>query len=268
MTTQAKAIRVAVVGVGLVGSEFVSQLLALPSEMFRLVSLSTSRATLFSADGLSVNPTNWRQSFEKAATPTILSALLGELQSIVNSGNKADFFMWEHFTTKKYYDNGELKRVGDIYTPWPSWMIVARNATDKRIEDMAEKLNKGVKKFRENQEEAVQHITSTMEYSKEDAEAWLKTVRFADDVRGVDSGVVEKTIQIRYAAHSTKAACLLSESVSGDDRLTFWLSLYGSSQAPIFPDLRLLDGKPDPPAARLTLAWQRLASWHTGRHSI
>jgi hypothetical protein len=29
----------------------------------------------------------------------------------------ADFFMWEHFTTKAYWDNGELKRIGEIYTP-------------------------------------------------------------------------------------------------------------------------------------------------------
>lgn len=75
-------------------------------------------------------------------------------------------------------------------------MIAARDAKDKKLEVMAEKLNRGVLWFREHQEEAVEHITGTMEYSKEDANAWLKTVRFADDVRGVDSGVVEHTIGI------------------------------------------------------------------------
>ncbi|KAG9557002.1 periplasmic binding protein-like II, partial [Aureobasidium melanogenum] len=124
---------------------------------------------------------------------------LGDFKALrhgVNEGDKADFFMWEHFTTKKFYDNGELKRVGEIYTPWPSWMIVARDAKDKKLEDMAEKLNQGVKYFREHQEESVEHITGTMEYSQEDANAWLKTVKFADDVRGVESSVVEHTISI------------------------------------------------------------------------
>ncbi|KAI5270876.1 hypothetical protein E4T47_05769 [Aureobasidium subglaciale] len=124
---------------------------------------------------------------------------LGDFKALrdgVNEGNKADFFMWEHFTTKKYYDNGELKRVGDIYTPWPSWMIAARDAQDKKLEVMAEKLNQGVAWFREHQEESVAHITGTMEYSQEDANAWLKTVKFADDVRGVESSVVEHTISI------------------------------------------------------------------------
>ncbi|KAG9951313.1 periplasmic binding protein-like II, partial [Aureobasidium melanogenum] len=124
---------------------------------------------------------------------------LGDFKALrhgVNEGDKADFFMWEHFTTKKFYDNGELKRVGEIYTPWPSWMIVARDAKDKKLEVMAEKLNQGVQYFREHQEESVEHITGTMEYSQEDANAWLKTVKFADDVRGVESSVVEHTISI------------------------------------------------------------------------
>jgi hypothetical protein len=75
-------------------------------------------------------------------------------------------------------------------------MIAARDAKDKKLEVMAEKLNQGVLYFREHQEESVEHITGTMEYSQEDANAWLKTVKFADNVRGVDSSVVEHTISI------------------------------------------------------------------------
>ena len=29
-----------------------------------------------------------------------------------------DVFMWETFTTKPFHDSGEVKRVGDITTPW------------------------------------------------------------------------------------------------------------------------------------------------------
>ncbi|KAL1302946.1 hypothetical protein AAFC00_003265 [Neodothiora populina] len=137
---------------------------------------------------------------------------LGDFRALrngVNDGDKADFFMWEHFTTKKFYDNGELRRVGDIHTPWPSWMIAAREATDNKLEDMAEKLNKGVGYFRDNREESVEHITGTMEYSREDAEAWLKTVEFSDNVRGVDAEVIKKTIQLLQ-----KAAAL--DDKSGD----------------------------------------------------
>lgn len=55
--------------------------------------------------------------------------------------------MWEHFTSKRYYDNGEIKRVGEIYTPWPSWHIVASNKVleeGTQLEEMMTKLNQGV----------------------------------------------------------------------------------------------------------------------------
>jgi hypothetical protein len=122
-----------------------------------------------------------------------------KLRQGVNNST-ADFFMWEHFTSKRYYDNGEIKRVGEIYTPWSSWKIVASTAllsgakTDPRIEDLFEKLNKGVAHFDKNHPEAVEYISTNLDYSAEDAKEWLKTVKFSSDVRGVDTVVIQKTL--------------------------------------------------------------------------
>ncbi|KNG49325.1 hypothetical protein TW65_03933 [Stemphylium lycopersici] len=138
------------------------------------------------------------------------------LRDGVNHGT-ADFFMWEHFTSKRYYDNGEIKRIGDIYTPWSSWKIVAANhllnpknwssgpnATKPvfttELEHAMDKINKGVRHFEENQEEAVRYISTKLDYSEEDAREWLKTVRFAKDVKGVDKAVVDKTVRILQKA--------------------------------------------------------------------
>ena len=132
------------------------------------------------------------------------------LRDAVNSG-AADFFMWEHFTSKRYYDNGEIKRIGEIYTPWSSWKIVAANhlLTSKsgskpslapELEDMLDKVNKGVKHFEENTEEAVKFIITKLDYSEEDAREWLKTVKFSQQVKGVDKAVVEKTVGILQKA--------------------------------------------------------------------
>lgn len=119
------------------------------------------------------------------------------LREAVNE-RAADFFMWEHFTSKRYYDNGEIKRIGEIYTPWPSWHIVARSELvgDERIEELLEKLNLGIKYFEEDQEEAVQYISTELDYSAEDAKEWLKTVKFAEDVRGVRASVVQETVTV------------------------------------------------------------------------
>ncbi|KAF2090731.1 uracil-DNA glycosylase-like protein [Saccharata proteae CBS 121410] len=118
-----------------------------------------------------------------------------KLREAVND-KTADFFMWEHFTSKRYYDNGEIKRIGEIYTPWPSWHIVARDPTDSRMQTMSDKINDGILYYNEHQQEAIEYISTELDYSAEDAKEWTKTVKFAKDVRGVDPRVVEKTIEI------------------------------------------------------------------------
>jgi hypothetical protein len=38
---------------------------------------------------------------------------------------KADFFMWEHFTTKPLVDQGIFRRIADCPTPWPCFVIAS-----------------------------------------------------------------------------------------------------------------------------------------------
>lgn len=138
------------------------------------------------------------------------------LREAVND-RTADFFMWEHFTSKRYHDSGAIKRIGEIYTPWPSWHIVARSALttkddndDERLQDMYEKLNLGIKYFEEHHDEAVEYISTQLDYSAEDAREWLGTVRFADDVRGVRGSVVRETVAV------LKKAGVLGQEVDVD----------------------------------------------------
>lgn len=56
----------------------------------------------------------------------IINNLNGAVQALTDG--KADYFMWEHFTTKPLVDNGTFRRLGDCPTPWPCFMIVG---TDK-----------------------------------------------------------------------------------------------------------------------------------------
>lgn len=120
-----------------------------------------------------------------------------KLRAGVNDST-ADFFMWEHFTSKKYYDNGEIKRVGEIYTPWSSWKIVASTervgGNDVRLEELFEKLDKGIRYFAGNREEAVNYISTKLDYSEKDAREWMKTVRFTEGTKGVDVKVIQKTV--------------------------------------------------------------------------
>ncbi|KAI0166736.1 periplasmic binding protein-like II [Hypoxylon sp. FL1284] len=127
-----------------------------------------------------------------------------KLRDAVNDG-AADFFMWEHFTSKRYYDSGEIRRVGEIYTPWSSWKIVAATALlpggggenpDPRLRDLLAKLDRGVAYFADHHDEAVAYISSELDYSEADAREWLRTVRFASKTEGVDLKVIQSCVDI------------------------------------------------------------------------
>ncbi|KAI9807197.1 MAG: hypothetical protein M1825_005915 [Sarcosagium campestre] len=130
-----------------------------------------------------------------------------QLRDGVNT-DKADFFMWEHFTSKRFHDSGEIRRLGEVYTPWSSWKIVARRPFlldddnhdrrrgQKTLDAVFEALDSGVKYFETHLDEAVEYISSTLEYSPEDARQWLHTVRFSRGVRGVDEKTVEGTLEV------------------------------------------------------------------------
>lgn len=127
---------------------------------------------------------------------TVVLHTFQALRNAVNDGT-ADFFMWEHFTSKRYYDSGEIRRVGEIYTPWSSWKIVASTALaedDARVSTLFEKLDSGMRYFEAHQGEAVRYISTELDYSEEDAREWLKTVKFPARTEGVELGVVEKTV--------------------------------------------------------------------------
>ncbi|KKK14509.1 hypothetical protein P175DRAFT_0437679 [Aspergillus ochraceoroseus IBT 24754] len=128
----------------------------------------------------------------------------------------AEFFMWEHFTTKpSFHPTVEkpqvpLKKIGEIFTPWPSWMIVASTAvfpnpeTDKALGQLFQVLDQGIKAFQSD----LVHVVTLLgtgelgcKYGEEDAGEWLKDVRFTTDgTRGVDRKVVEDVVDILKVA--------------------------------------------------------------------
>lgn len=46
----------------------------------------------------------------------------------------ADLFLWERYTTEPYVQSGEFDRIGECPTPWPSFVVAARNEVIERYE--------------------------------------------------------------------------------------------------------------------------------------
>jgi len=133
------------------------------------------------------------------------------LRDGVNS-RAADAFMWEYYTTKKYYTSPpELSQIGELPTPWPSWHIVCQSSLlpsppdpltprhpdpDPRVPLFLTHLNSAIEHFNKHSKEVVDFIVNSqdMHYSREDAEAWLKEVKFVQDTRKVKKEVVRSCV--------------------------------------------------------------------------
>lgn len=128
------------------------------------------------------------------------------LRDGVNDGT-VSAFMWELFTTKKFYDSGNVKQIGSIKTPWPSWLVTGSpRVAEDQVLGVLRAINQGVKYFLENHEESMTLIHEELGYSLDDAEAWSKTVEYPHDIVGVDVGMVEETIQVLRKAGLMKDA--------------------------------------------------------------
>ena len=55
----------------------------------------------------------------------IVNTIDGAVEALTNG--KADYFMWERFMTKPLVDKGIFRKIADCPTPWPCFVIAARN---------------------------------------------------------------------------------------------------------------------------------------------
>ncbi|MGJ8744127.1 substrate-binding domain-containing protein [Polaribacter sp.] len=105
--------------------------------------------------------------------------VVGTLQGGIDalSNGDADYFMWEHFTTKPLVDDGTFRRIEDCPTPWPCFVIAVRdevlenNFNDvKKVLDIINQQTKDFKKI--NNIDAI--LAKRYNQQLEDIQKWLK----------------------------------------------------------------------------------------------
>jgi ABC-type nitrate/sulfonate/bicarbonate transport system substrate-binding protein len=96
--------------------------------------------------------------------------------------NKADIFMWERFMTQPFVDNGEFRRVGECLTPWPCFVIAARNEVIQQqpevLKNMLSVIYESSQRFMQNPE-AVHMVARRFGIKPEDATAWFAHTKWA-----------------------------------------------------------------------------------------
>jgi len=96
----------------------------------------------------------------------------------------ADYFMWEHFTTKPLVTNGIFRRLGDCPTPWPCFVIAATDTFLKEhkgiLQHILTVINKYTQEFK-----AIPSIDRTLanryEQQLEDIRNWLSITRWSQE---------------------------------------------------------------------------------------
>jgi ABC-type nitrate/sulfonate/bicarbonate transport system substrate-binding protein len=80
----------------------------------------------------------------------VVKNLAGGINALQNG--EADYFLWEHFTTKPYVDQGIFNRVGDCPTPWSCFLVAVRDEVLKnhpeQIRQVLEVINQKNKGFK------------------------------------------------------------------------------------------------------------------------
>ena len=112
----------------------------------------------------------------------VVGDLEGGIEALTNG--EADYFMWEHFTTKPLVDNGTFRRIGDCPTPWPCFVIAVRNEILENhpdaIKTVLKIINKETSTFKQ-----LNSIDKTLakryEQKLEDIQKWLSITEWESE---------------------------------------------------------------------------------------
>lgn len=97
---------------------------------------------------------------------------------------KADYFMWEHFTTKPLVDKGIFRRIDDCPTPWPCFVIAVREEflqeNEQKVIDMLKVLNSKTLNLK-NTPEIYKILAKRYDQKEEDILEWLKITEWSQE---------------------------------------------------------------------------------------
>lgn len=112
----------------------------------------------------------------------VIDNLEGAKKAFVNE--EAKMFLWEKYTTKPLVDSGLFKRVGEIPTPWPCFVIVATEQILGTHAEVLVRLRDMIYAFADKMTQTDDFsatISKTYGIQEEDVNAWLKQTKWSTD---------------------------------------------------------------------------------------
>ena len=101
------------------------------------------------------------------------------------SNGKADYFLWEKFTTKPFVDNGIFRNIGNCPSPWPCFVIAVRKEflkTNKStIKTVLDIINAKTLKFK-NTPDIDKTISKRYQLELKDVQEWLSITEWSQTI--------------------------------------------------------------------------------------
>ncbi len=121
----------------------------------------------------------------------IVNSLAGSIEALTSG--TADYFLWEHFTTKPLVDNGTFRRLGNTTTPWPCFVIAGNTKfieeNKSGVQHVLEVINTYTEEFK-----YIPSIDRTLAnyYNQQlsDIQEWLSLTRWSQ--KQIDPTVIDK----------------------------------------------------------------------------
>ena len=97
---------------------------------------------------------------------------------------QAQVFFWERFMTQPYVDKGEFRRIAEVHTPWPCFVVAVReDVLAERADDVyhiLDIINAQCQQLMDDPEAAAV-ISTRYDLKEEDVREWLRLTRWSTD---------------------------------------------------------------------------------------
>jgi hypothetical protein len=145
----------------------------------------------------------------------IVNNLPGALE--VMHAEKPEMFLWEKYTTKPWVDSKQMKRIGEIPSPWPCFAIIA---TDKALAEFNEvifqlrELVYEESKTLQSSPSAIDAISKYYELNPSDVKEWFVQTSWA-----IENNISRS--QLEKSMNTMKDLRIISKIIPLEDFLTY-----------------------------------------------
>ncbi len=137
-----------------------------------------------------INAQNNNWDLEKDLNFEVIKNLDGAVEGLTQE--KADYFMWEKFTTKPLVDDGIFRRIGNCPSPWPCFVIAVREdflKTNKEdVKTILDIVNNTTSDFKDIPS-IDRMIANRYEQEIEDVQEWLSLTEWSQEL--IDKETIE-----------------------------------------------------------------------------